>query len=181
MNMGVRKHAIHVALGAAALLVSGCTVEQEVTPTPAPTPSPTLAPGAEGERQHPPLTGGEADVQVTGDVDTGLRLVLEPGPNTVYTPPFGGLTLVWRDAESQILALGGTVFTGSRETGPDLTISLGVRGDGELLTFAPEGDECQVTIAAAEPTYIEGTFECRGLEADGTTVDARGAFGARAS
>lgn len=133
--------------------------------------------GLEGEGDQPPgrLAGGEATLELSGDLDADLRLALRP--DSVYSAPPGGLSLSYDDDAGSFLGIGGETTTGSRPTSLQLTLTITV--EGEAL-FVSEGGECIVEVDRADATGIEGSFECTDLANETASIDAVGAFTAAA-
>ncbi len=136
-------------------------------------PLPTSSPGAgTGD-----LSGGLAEFELSGGIQT--RKTLPVLVTAVYTPPPGGLAMVWTagGADASTLGIGGQSFTGTRTTSPTLTISLTAQAGGRILTFLSMDGECAVTIDVARPGELAGSVRCDELTSDqGVAVAATVSF-----
>ncbi len=133
--------------------------------------------GTAGDGDQPPgrLAGGEATVEVSGDLDAELRLALRP--DSVYSAPPGGMSLSYDDDAGSFLGIGGETAAGTRPT--SLQLSLTITVEGEAL-FVSEGGECTVDIDRADATGVGGSFQCTDLANETASIDAAGAFAASA-
>ena len=131
----------------------------------------------EREGDQPPgrLAGGEARVEVSGDLDAELRLALRP--DSVYSAPPGGMSLSFDDDAGSFLGIGGETAPGSRPTSLQLSLTLTV--ESEPL-FVSEGGECTIDVERADATGVQGSFQCTDLANETASVDAVGAFTASA-
>lgn len=154
---------------AAALLLLAAACAREGTATSAPSP-------LSGR-----LTQGEARVELTGDQEIEFTAPLDPEAPNIFQPPDGGFALNWVNESSQGFGVGGPLYTGSRETDDQLSVSITIVREELPIVFSSFGGECVVGIDTVDRTGIGGTFECTGLRAGGSTVDAEGEFEARRS
>jgi hypothetical protein len=125
------------------------------------------------------LSEGEVTFSVTGDAQADR--VLSTLISAVYTPPPGGIVLVWTagGTDASTLGIGGSSFVGSRATAPSLSLTLTVQTEGTISTFTSSAGECTITIDVADEERIGGSFACIDLSGgDGETVDAIGSFSA---
>jgi hypothetical protein len=137
---------------------------------------PTTSPGAgTGE-----LVAGQAALTVTGDVRATKALASLV--SSVYSPPPGGMAIVWTagGTDATTLGLGGLSFTGTQPTAPTLSLTLTVQTAGQISSFVSTAGECTVSIGVAGADQIAGVFTCSGLVgSDGEVVDASGSFAAQ--
>jgi hypothetical protein len=137
---------------------------------------PTTSPGAgTGE-----LVAGQAALTVTGDVRATKALASLA--SSVYSPPPGGMAIVWTagGTDATTLGLGGLSFTGTQPTAPTLSLTLTVQTAGQISSFVSTAGECTVSIGVAGTDQIAGVFTCSGLVgSDGEVVDASGSFAAQ--
>jgi hypothetical protein len=134
---------------------------------------PTTSPGAGTGT----LTAGSIAFGTRGDVEADGTLTQLAV--AVYTPPPGGLALVWTagGADATTIGIGGTSFTGSRRTAPTLTLTITLQTPDAVASFLSIDGECEVTIDRADEHALQGGFECTGLTGDdGTTVDVSATF-----
>lgn len=127
------------------------------------------------------LSEGEVTFSITGDVRAD-RVVLSTLISAVYTPPPGGVVLVWTagGTDASTLGIGGSSFVGSHPTAPSLSLTLTVQTEGTISTFVSSAGECTITIDVADAERIGGSFACADLSGgDGETVDATGSFSAQ--
>ncbi len=138
-----------------------------------PTTSPGIATGS--------FNSGAAQVTVSGGVTASLDLpTMSSG---VFSPPPGGMALVWNDNSGEALGLGGQSFTGSAKTTTTLVLTFGVMSTGAsgFEQFTSSKGECTVTIDTAEAGNVAGSFQCSGvMGSNGTAADASGTFEASA-
>jgi hypothetical protein len=125
------------------------------------------------------LTEGEAQVTLTGDQEIEFTAPLDPDAPNIFQPPDGGFALNWVNESSQGFGVGGPLYTGSRETDDELSVSISIVQEELPIVFSSFGGECVVGIDSVGRTGIAGTFECTGLRAGGSTIDAEGEFEAR--
>lgn len=136
-----------------------------------PTAQPTEVQGLKGVKT------GEAAVEVSGDLRASLDLkeLITPA---VFQPPPGGLAINWKDDERDLFGIGGTSFTGSQDTTEELVLSLAVNDANGFHNFISSAGECTITIDRADPTGVEGSFDCTNLGNGADTIDATGTFSA---
>lgn len=125
------------------------------------------------------ITRGEVSFRVTGDVraTTTLRELV----STVYTPPPGGIALVWTadGTDPSTLGIGGSSFVGTQATGTALQLTLTVATGSGFETFVSFEGECDVTIGEASARRIDGSFRCAALtSSSGVVVDVAATFSA---
>ena len=126
------------------------------------------------------LAAGQATLTVTGDVRATKALTSLV--SSVYSPPPGGMAIVWTagGTDATTFGLGGLSFTGSRPTAPTLSLTLTVQTEGRVSSFVSTAGECTVTIGVADADQIAGVFTCSGLVgSEGEVVDASGSFAAQ--
>ncbi len=127
------------------------------------------------------FSSGEAKVSVSGGVTASLDLpTMSSG---VFSPPPGGMALVWNDNSGEALGLGGQSFTGSAKTTTTLVLTFGVMSSGasSFEQFTSSQGECTITIDTAEAGKVAGSFQCSGvMGSNGTAADASGTFEATA-
>jgi hypothetical protein len=117
---------------------------------------------------------------VTGDVQATKALTSLV--SSVYSPPPGGMAIVWTagGTDATTFGLGGLSFTGTQPTTPTLSLTLTVQTAGQFSSFVSTAGECTVTIGVAGADQIAGVFTCSGLVgSDGEVVDASGSFAAQ--
>jgi hypothetical protein len=136
-----------------------------------PTSSPASVAGA--------ITRGEVMLRMTGDVrvTTTLRELV----STVYTPPPGGIALVWTagGTDPSTLGIGGSSFVGTQVTGTALQLTLTVATGSGFETFVSFEGECDVTIGEASARRIDGSIRCASLtSSNGVVVDVAATFSA---
>jgi hypothetical protein len=124
------------------------------------------------------LSEGRAGVELTGELRERFEVPLDVDAPNIWQPPNGGFALSWAGEEGQGLGIGGHLFEGSRDTDEGLTLTITARGEDLPMTFASSAGECRISILVVERDRIEGTFDCLGLSAQGTVVDATGVFSA---
>lgn len=125
------------------------------------------------------LTQGEAQVELTGEEELEFAALLDPEAPNIFQPPDGGFALNWVNESSEGFGVGGPLFTGTRETDDQLSVSISIVRDELPVVFSSFDGECVVGIDTVDRTEMSGTFECAGLRAGGSTIDAEGAFEAR--
>jgi hypothetical protein len=141
-----------------------------------------VACGGEGTASSRPsplsgrLTTGEAMVELTGDEEIEFAALLDPEAPNIFQPPDGGFALNWVNESSQGFGVGGPLFTGSRETDEELSVSITIVREDLPVVFSSFDGECVVGIDTVDRAEISGTFECAGLRAGGATIDAEGDF-----
>jgi hypothetical protein len=170
--------------------------EEEREPLPSPTSAfPTETTGATGATggtgptaelpTSPPgsatgnLTEGVVTFQLSGDVEVerSLRELI----TAVYSPPPGGLAVVWTagGTDASTIGIGGSSFVGTRETSPMLSLTIAAQTDDGLASFLSVGGECSVTIDMAVDNELAGSFTCRDLTGSlGEVVDVSASFAA---
>jgi hypothetical protein len=125
-------------------------------------------------------TGNISNGQITEDVsgDIHAQATLTELLSAVYSPPPGGMALVWTagGANPTTVGLGGTSFVGTRPTSPTLVLSLVAIGNTSA-SFTSTNGECSITVDSAGAANIAGSFACAGLHtSSGATVDVSGTF-----
>jgi hypothetical protein len=123
------------------------------------------------------LTSGRLTFQLSGDVE--VEKTLATLVNSVYAPPPGGLAIVWTagGADASTVGLGGSTFTGTRETSPSLSVSVTAQTSRGIARFVSTEGECAITIVVASADEIAGAFECDELVgSSGEVVDASASF-----
>ncbi len=136
---------------------------------------PTTSPGAATGN----LSQGELSFELSGDVAVSKRLTNLI--SAVYTPPPGGLAVVWTagGTDATTVGIGGASFVGTQPTSPSLSLSITVMRGTEILSFVSTVGECEVTILVASRTRLSGRFTCTRLVGGaGHSVGASGAFDA---
>lgn len=134
--------------------------------------TPTFSPGSTTGT----LKSGAAQVTVSGGVTANMNLTsLSAG---VFSPPPGGMALVWNDNSGQALGIGGQSFTGNQNTTATLVLTFGVLSSGGgFEQFTSAKGECTVIIETAEDGHVAGTFKCSDVPgSSGTSADASGTF-----
>lgn len=158
------------------------------TGTTGPTGGTDVVTGATGETGELPttspaagtgnLTEGEVTFALSGDVE--LSKTLRTLISAVYTPPPGGLAIVWAAGglDATVIGIGGASFTGSRATDPTLSISLTAQlPGGGLVSLLSIDGECTVTLEVAGENELAGSFVCEDLVgSSGESVDATATF-----
>jgi hypothetical protein len=124
------------------------------------------------------LTQGDAEVAVTGDLEAEFEAFLDPEAPNIFQPPDGGFALNWVDRSSQGFGVGGPLYTGTRATDEELSVSITLVQDELPVVFSSFEGECVVGITTVDHDLISGTFECSGLVVGQTTIDAEGRFSA---
>ena len=119
------------------------------------------------------LTGGSAQVDITGDASATLALTLTSG----IIIPGTNVILVWSGAPGdesgddgmriQAPSRTGTYTSSATDfTALQVSVSTGRIGTaGVPFYFAPLADECSVTLTKVDATGVEGSLQCRGLTA----------------
>lgn len=158
------RRSLGAALASAVLLV-GCGGDEDGTAV------------VDGEGDQPPgrLAGGEASLEVSGDLDAALRLQLRP--DSVYSAPPGGMSLSYDDDAGSFLGIGGETAPGEQPTSLQLVLTITVEGES---VFVSEGGECTVDVERADATGVEGSFSCTDLANETASIDAAGTFTASA-
>jgi hypothetical protein len=157
---------------------TGATAATGVTAATGPTGStgglPTTSPAAGTGN----LTEGKVTFTLSGDVR--LTKTLGTLISAVYTPPPGGLAIVWAAGglDATVVGIGGASFTGTRATAPTLTITITAQlPGGGLVSLLSIDGECTVTLDVAAADALSGSFACDDLVSSaGETVDAIGTF-----
>jgi hypothetical protein len=173
-------------------LTAGCSGDSGTPPTspssalPSPTtPSPGATSGPTGTTGPtiPPLEGdlrrGELAFQLSGDLE--VERVLTRLIGGMLTPPPGSFALVWAagETEATVVGIGGTSFTGTQSTSPELSLTLTVQSADGITSFRSIRGECEITFDVAEEDEVEGGFACADLVGEaGETVDASASFSA---
>ena len=116
-----------------------------------------VAPDVRRRRRGP---GRSTEVAVTLRVTGGVRVTttLRQLVSTVYTPPPGGLALVWTAGGTDPSTVGsaGRASSGRNPTAPTLNLTITVATtDGGFETFVSFDGECDVTIAEASVGRID--------------------------
>jgi hypothetical protein len=122
------------------------------------------------------ISSGQITFTVSGDIRA--QTTLTELISAVYSPPPGGMALVWTagGSDPETVGLGGTSFVGTRPTSPTLILSFVAIGNTSA-SFTSTGGECTVTVDTAGPTNIAGSFACTGLKtSSGDVVDVSGTF-----
>ncbi|HYF10814.1 MAG TPA: hypothetical protein VEC09_00780 [Actinomycetota bacterium] len=125
------------------------------------------------------ITRGEVTLRMTGDVR--VTATLRELVSTVYTPPPGGIALVWTagGTDPSTLGIGGSSFVGTQATGTALQLTLTVATGSGFETFVSFEGECDVTIAEASARRVDGSFRCASLmSSSGVVVDVAATFSA---
>jgi hypothetical protein len=126
------------------------------------------------------LSRGSISLRVSGDIR--LERTLRELVSAVYSPPPGGVALVWTagGTDPSTVGLGGASFVGSHPTAPALTLTITVPSPrGGFETFTSLGGECTVTLDRATASAISGSFRCDDLgSATGATVGVTATFSA---
>jgi hypothetical protein len=140
--------------------------------------------GGDGEAPTPPtplggrLTEGQAEVVVMGDLEAEFTASLDPEAPNIFQPPDGGFALNWSDPSSQGFGVGGPLYTGTRETDQELSVSITLVEEDLPVVFSSFEGECVVGITTVTDDSISGSFECAGLVVGETTIEAEGEFSA---
>jgi hypothetical protein len=124
------------------------------------------------------LTEGEAEVVVMGDMEAEFTAPLDPEAPNIFQPPDGGFALNWSDPTSQGFGVGGPLYTGTRETDQELSLSITLVEEELPVVFSSFDGECIVGITTVDSDFISGSFECAGLVVGETTIEAQGQFSA---
>jgi hypothetical protein len=122
------------------------------------------------------ISSGQVTFTVSGDIHA--QTTLTELISAVYSPPPGGMALVWTagGSDPETVGLGGLSFVGTRPTSPTLILSLVAIGNTSASFTSTDG-ECTVTVDTALPTNIAGSFVCKGLKTtSGAVVDVSGTF-----
>jgi hypothetical protein len=122
------------------------------------------------------ISSGQVAFTVSGDIEAQTRLTQLI--SAVYSPPPGGMALVWTagGSDPETVGLGGASFVGTRPTSATLILSLVAIGNTSASFTSTDG-ECTVTVDTAGPTNIAGSFACKGLQTtSGAVVDVSGTF-----
>jgi hypothetical protein len=123
------------------------------------------------------LTSGHLTLQLSGDVE--VEKTLDNLVSTFYAPPPGGLTIVWTggDDDATTVGVGGSTFTGTRPSSPELSVSVVAQTPGSFVRFVSTAGECSVTLDVANADRISGSFDCDELVAtSGEVVEASASF-----
>jgi hypothetical protein len=127
------------------------------------------------------LTQGEAHVTVSGDLRDEYVVPLDRDAPNIFQPPDGGFAVNWADESARGLGVGGPLFTGARETGQNLSLSITLIQEDLPAVFGSFGGECRITITTVGTDALAGTFSCRHLTKGETTIRAQGDFSAAAT
>lgn len=136
---------------------------------------PTTAPGAATGN----LTDGEVTFRVQGDV--AAEATLRQLVSAIYSPPPGGLAIVWTagGTDASTIGIGGASFTGTQPTSTILSLSITIQTPEGISSFLSLSGECAVAIPVASARELTGSFECRDLgSATGEVVDVSASFSA---
>jgi hypothetical protein len=124
------------------------------------------------------LSDGEVTFALSGDVR--LTKTLDTLISAVYTPPPGGLAIVWAAGglDATVVGIGGASFTGTRSTDPTLSITITAQlPDGGLVSLLSIDGECSITLDVAEADALSGSFTCEDVVgSSGESVDATATF-----
>lgn len=119
------------------------------------------------------LTGGSAQVAITGDASATMALTLTSG----IIIPGTNVILVWSGSDDESsddgLRIQAPSRTGSYTTNAtdfmlqvSVSTAAGRVGQASVPNYlAPEADECTVTLTKVDATGVEGSLECLGLTA----------------
>jgi hypothetical protein len=122
------------------------------------------------------ISSGQVAFTASGDIEA--KTTLTQLLSAVYSPPPGGMALVWTagGSDPETVGLGGASFVGTRPTSATLILSLVAIGNTSASFTSTDG-ECTVTVDTAGPTNIAGSFACKGLQTtSGAVVDVSGTF-----
>lgn len=123
------------------------------------------------------LSSGEVTLRVAGDVEA--EKTLTQLITAVFTPPPGGLALVWTagGADASTVGIGGPSFAGTQATSPALSLTLVVQTQDGISSFLSSDGECDITIDVATERGLAGGFACIGLDNPaGQVVDVSASF-----
>jgi hypothetical protein len=112
-------------------------------------------------------------VTVTGGFNR--RLILPPGPGSVFAPPRGQVALTWLDRDGNALIIRGPSFRGTSKTSTDLALSLVLQA-GQPYVFVAGVDDCTVTLSKVHAKSFVGSFRCGKLSGENKAIQARGSF-----
>lgn len=120
------------------------------------------------------LTGGSAQVAITGDASATLALTLTSG----ILIPGTNVILVWSGSDDESSDDGMRIQAPSRTgsytssatdfTAVQVSVSTAAGRVGQASVpnyLAPEADECTVTLTKVDATGVEGSLDCLGLTA----------------
>jgi len=126
------------------------------------------------------LTSGEATVTVTGAVEASFVVPLSP--SSLYPASPAQLVLSWGDRRTgEGLDFQGPPVAGSAPTSDSEILAITVRSGDRTVQVASMDGECTVTLAAARPGDVRGSFTCRDVPTIGGAspgIDATGTFAA---
>jgi hypothetical protein len=134
---------------------------------------------------------GQANLNVTGDVEAEMSLVLQTGSGPFEVspaPPRPVFNLQWSDLDGfRILSVIAEPFEGTRSSSDALRIGFSYSEDAgdPGRFFASRDGSCSVTIHDLTATSLRGEIECRDLatpdsEVAQALVDLSGTFDAGA-
>lgn len=137
---------------------------------------PTTTPGSATGN----ISRGQTAFAVTGGIRTSKTLTNLV--STVYSPPPGGMALVWTagGTDATTVGLGGVSFTGTQPTSPTLSLTITVQSKDAITTFISAAGECRITIGLATAVQVSGAFTCTDLfDGSNSVVDVTGSFNAQ--
>ena len=141
--------------------------------------SPSL--GSEGP-QPSTYSSGEAQVELTGDLEQSLDLTLAADREQSYED--GQVSLEWEDADGNFMSIRATPKDGEADARSEETPLLVNFYANEQSFSSAATDTCAVSFDQLEPDAINGTLTCNNLRLpEGTgfgTVSAEGSFSAAA-
>lgn len=123
------------------------------------------------------LSSGEVSLQLSGDLE--LETTIANLVSGVVAPPPGGMAVVWTagGTDATTVGIGGTSFTGTRPTAPELSLTIAVQTSRGISSFLSNDGGCTVTIAVVAADELAGGFTCDGLQdPTGVVVDVSASF-----
>ena len=174
--------AVAIALAACGGGEQGPRATQE-TGSPPPPASPVSCPAGAASPSPLLVGGGEARVDVNGDVNESFTASLDPDAENTLTPCSGESELTWVNEQGRRLTTTLTIEDGELT---DAFVAIGLPGSSLFdKEYYPDAlhTQCTVTVSKLDQAGVAGAIECEGLErADGQrSIDATATFSAAAS
>ena len=138
------------------------------------------AAGGASTTAPPPPPGSPTGVAIEGEARVRLagahhdRLSLELQPGAIFVDG-GAMQLFYEGTDGSQLGIGGTPFTGTRDTSTLLTVALTLRDGTDVASAA---GECSVRVRRPGPGSVRGRFSCRRVATTSGPVSLSGTFDA---
>jgi hypothetical protein len=141
------------------------------------------SPSQGSERPQPSaFSSGEAQVELTGDLEQSLDLTLAADRPQSYED--GRVSLEWEDADGNFMSIRATPKDGEADARSEETPLVASFYVNEQSFSSAATGTCAVSFDPLEPDAINGTITCSNLRLPGGTgfgtVSAEGSFSAAA-